>query len=237
MPSFRRALELGAMALEMDAHVTSDGHVVISHDPHGERLAGVKAAIRETTLADVQRWDLGARFVSRGGDRFAGRGYRVPTFEEVLVELPGVPINVDIKQHDLRAVEAMLALLRRLGGEERVLLASFDTRTLREVRRRGFRGRTGIGQTEAMRLLALPAAVQSLLPRMGDAAQIPTRVGALPLGRRWMIERCHAIGMRVDYWTVDDPAEARALLALGADGIMTDDVAAIAPVFAELAQA
>jgi glycerophosphoryl diester phosphodiesterase len=60
-------------------------------------------------------------------------------------------------------------------------------------------------------------------------------VGRLPLARPWVIEKCHRVGLRVDYWTVNDPDEARALLALGADGIMTDDVAAIAPVFAATA--
>jgi glycerophosphoryl diester phosphodiesterase len=39
------------------------------------------------------------------------------------------------------------------------------------------------------------------------------------------------MGIRVDFWTINDPAEARRLLELGADGIMTDDPAAIAPVF------
>jgi glycerophosphoryl diester phosphodiesterase len=49
-----------------------------------------------------------------------------------------------------------------------------------------------------------------------------------------MVARCHRIGLRLDFWTINDPAEARRLLALGADGIMTDDPRAIAPVFAEV---
>ncbi len=49
-----------------------------------------------------------------------------------------------------------------------------------------------------------------------------------------MVARCHRLGLRLDFWTINDPAEARRLLALGADGIMTDDPRVIAPVFAEL---
>ena len=45
------------------------------------------------------------------------------------------------------------------------------------------------------------------------------------------IARCRALAIPVEYWTINDPAEAERLLALGADGIMTDDPAAIAPVF------
>jgi glycerophosphoryl diester phosphodiesterase len=35
--------------------------------------------------------------------------------------------------------------------------------------------------------------------------------------------------LRVDYWTVNEPALASSLAALGADGIMTDDPAVIVP--------
>jgi glycerophosphoryl diester phosphodiesterase len=38
------------------------------------------------------------------------------------------------------------------------------------------------------------------------------------------IDRLHGLGLRVDFWTIDDPAASRRLLAMGADGIMTDDI-------------
>jgi glycerophosphoryl diester phosphodiesterase len=51
------------------------------------------------------------------------------------------------------------------------------------------------------------------------------------LDRAAFIAKCHSIGLRVDFWTIDDPAEAARLLELGADGIMTNDPAAIRSVF------
>ena len=42
-------------------------------------------------------------------------------------------------------------------------------------------------------------------------------------------KECHDLGLRVDFWTVNEPDEARRLLALGADGIMTDDPARVGP--------
>ncbi|HSO33672.1 MAG TPA: glycerophosphodiester phosphodiesterase family protein, partial [Labilithrix sp.] len=41
LEAFRLALELGADALETDAHMTRDGRIVLSHDPAGLRMAGV----------------------------------------------------------------------------------------------------------------------------------------------------------------------------------------------------
>ena len=230
--AFARALELGADALETDAHLTLDGQVVLSHDPDGRRTAGVARAIKETTWADLRSWDVGQQFVDAHGER-PFSGIHIPTLESLLAEYPGVPINVDLKEHSTRMVEATLGLLRRLRDEERVTLASFDTKTMRAVRRAGYRGRTCLAQKEVAEIATLPGAVWRRLSLRGSVAQIPSRLGPFRLGERWMIERCHAVGVPVEYWTIDEPAEARRLLSLGADGIMTNDPGAIAPVFRE----
>ena len=65
--------------------------------------------------------------------------------------------------------------------------------------------------------------------RRGDA-----RAGITFASQR-AIDRLHARGLRVDFWAIDDPEEARRLLAMGADGIMTDDVRSVAPAFSSRA--
>src|SRR5450432_2335644 len=67
MPAFRRALELGADALEIDCHMTKDGVVVVSHDPTGERMAGEKRAIREESFEIVRDWDVSRGFKPKVG--------------------------------------------------------------------------------------------------------------------------------------------------------------------------
>jgi glycerophosphoryl diester phosphodiesterase len=182
-------------------------------------------------LADVRRLDAGWGFLAPDGTRpFAGQGITVPTFEEVLVAFPATPLNVDLKGE--RAVDAMLELVRRHQAETRVTLASFQLATLTRIRRAGYPGETSLSQTEVASLLALPAVVWRQLPRTGTAAQVPTRQGPIHMDRAAFIAKCHSLGLRVDFWTVDDPGEARRLLELGADGIMTNDPAAVRPVFA-----
>ena len=203
MPAFRRALELGADALETDVHATADGVLVASHDPDGARVFGEPRRIAECSWSEVRAWGM-------------------PSLEEVVTSFPGVPMNVDLKV-DVAALA--VELMRRLNAEEQVTLASFRSSTLRRVRALGYRGPTSLGRSEVTRLVSLPAAVQrGLLAPKGSAAQLP-----LSLARPWVIRRCHALGLRVDYWTVNEPALARNLVALGADGIMTDDPAAIVP--------
>jgi glycerophosphoryl diester phosphodiesterase len=223
MPAFRKALELGADALELDIHATRDGVLVVSHDPDGERMAGVPRQLADVTWQDARHWNAGAGFVAPDGSRpFAGSSIPLPTFEQVLVEFPGIPLNVDLK-HDL--AEATVAMLRRFGAEERTCLASFQVRTMRRVRALGYAGPTALSRAEALTALALPSVVRRGRFRTRAArAQLPTS-----LGRAWVVARMHALGLHVDYWTVDDPTLAQRLVALGADGIMTNDPRRIVP--------
>jgi glycerophosphoryl diester phosphodiesterase len=233
LPSFARALELGADALELDVHGTADGHVVVSHDPSAERMCGVAAAYRSARLDEIRRLDAGAGFLAADGGRpFRGRGLRVPTLEELLVEFPDVVLNIDITQSRPAIAGRVVELVRRHRAEDRVILASFQLRTMLRVRAAGYPGVTALSQPELALLRFAPAALTRSFPLRGQAAQLPTRRGRIDFSLRWLIDKCHQLGLRVDYWTVNDPDEARFLLDLGADGIMTDDPAAIAPVFA-----
>lgn len=231
MPAFERAVEIGVDVLEMDVHVTRDEQLIVSHDPDARRMAAAPIQWAEVDLADAQRLDVGWGFVAPDGTRpFAGQGITVPRFEDVLDAFPNVRINVDIKGE--RAVAAMLELVTAKHATERVTIASFQTRTAIQVRRKGYAGETALSQFEVITLLGMPAVLWRSLPYTGGAAQVPVAQGAIRFDRPAFLAKCHSLGLRVDYWVIDDPAEAKRLLELGADGIMTNDPAAIRPVFA-----
>jgi len=231
LPAFLRALEVGATAIETDVHCSLDGQVVISHDPTGAAAAGVPRAIRDVPYAELRAWDVGCGPGVRRGRADPSARFQMPTLEDALAALPGVPFNVDIKRHDRAAAEAVVAAVRRVNASSRVLLTSFDAATVRAVREAGYEGPTGLGQREILRLLAWPEVALRRFPLLGRAAQVPVSVGPLRLDRRGWIDKAHHLGFEVHYWTINAPEEAERLLALGADAIMTDDPAAIAPVF------
>jgi glycerophosphoryl diester phosphodiesterase len=136
-------------------------------------------------------------------------------------------INVDIKQSP---VDAVLEVIRAKHAEDRVTVASFQTGAAIAVRRKGYGGATALSQGEVLSLVSLPALLWRQLPFTGTAAQVPTHHGVLRFDRPAFIAKCHSLGLRIDFWTIDDRAEAARLIALGADGIMTNDPAAIRPV-------
>ncbi|MEZ4366240.1 MAG: glycerophosphodiester phosphodiesterase [Kofleriaceae bacterium] len=236
LAAFARAVELGARAIETDAHATRDGHLVLSHDAVATRMTGRTLAWRDLTLDEARALDVGWGYVAADGSRpFAEQGIGVPTLDEALTRFPDVRFNVDLKQAAPSIVGPTLALVRRLHAEDRVTLASFRARTLLEVRRRGYGGETALSQAEVASMLTLPARLWRQLPFTGTAAQLPTSFGPVRLDTPEVIDRCHALGLRVDYWTINDPGEARRLLALGADGVMTDDPGRIVPAITEAA--
>lgn len=203
LASFQRAIADGANALESDVHRTSDGAIVISHDAEVQGLL-----IHASTLAQLQRKDLGG-------------GERVPLLTDVLARFADVPINIDIKQPGIAA--DVVKLLLGLGEAERVLLASFHVAEILAVRAAGYPGPTGLAKEEVARLVLMPWPLLKLWPLRGARAQVPMRSGRVRFDTPRFLERAHAVGIKVDYWTINDIEDARALVALGADGIMSDD--------------
>lgn len=238
LPAFQRAIEIGVDAIETDAHMTADGHIIISHDADAQRMTGTPLVFKQATLQQVKELDAGWGFVDESGDRpFAGQGYRIPTLEEALAECPGLPFNVDLKPAGMGMARAGVELVRRLGATDRVTLASSRYSALLTVRGMRYEGKTNLSSYEVGLVVFAPARVYRALPLKGNKAQVPTRSGPISLATRRFIDKCHSLNLTVDYWTINDPAEAQSLLDLGADGIMTDDPAAMMPIFEALRRA
>jgi glycerophosphoryl diester phosphodiesterase len=227
LPAFERALADGANSLEIDVHPTSDGHFVVAHDPDGQRMAGVFEQIRTSTLDQVRKWN-----VATGIGRDDLGQHTVPTLAETLEAFPDVPMSIDLKPDEPEAVAPLLEVVARHSAEDRVTLASFSNRVVHRIRQLGYPGRTTLSKTEVALLRFLPGVLAKRYVR-GNAAHIPVVHTGIRLDGRQFIARCRALDLRVDYWVVDDPEEARRLLDLGATGIMSDDPGAIAPVFSE----
>jgi|SRR3990167_4489231 len=78
LASFRRAVEIGADAIEFDVFATSDHHLMVHHDYYLERTTNGKGFIENHTLAQLKKLDAGNWF----SPEF--KGEKIPTLEEVL---------------------------------------------------------------------------------------------------------------------------------------------------------
>jgi glycerophosphoryl diester phosphodiesterase len=223
LPAFRAALAHGVDVLELDVRMSADGTVIVSHDATALRVFGVDRAISATRFAQIKRWTIKSP---------SGEIYEPATLAEVLEAFPHVALNVDVKQSKPNMLPALLDVIMGHAAEERVLLTSFSASVLARIQALGYQGPLGMSRRDAALFLLGPRTPR-LLPRRGaQRLQIPQQYAGIRLATRACIEKAHAAGLRIDYWVINDLGEAEHLLDLGADGIVTDEPARMAKLFA-----
>jgi glycerophosphoryl diester phosphodiesterase len=223
LPSFRQALADGADALELDVHATRDGTIVVIHDDTVDRTTDGQGEVRGFDLRDLQRLDAGHRFEAGGKHPFRGCGVRIPTLREVMVELPEVPLNVEVKQIDPPIEKEVRALLDELGRVDDVVLAAEDDTVMKRLHAAAPGSWFSFSSVEAMEIWhRLQASDFNGYHPPGHALQIPPRFGQVEVVTADSIAAVHALGVEMHVWTINDEAEMERLLDLGVDGIMSD---------------
>jgi glycerophosphoryl diester phosphodiesterase len=116
LPAIQAAIDIGMDYVELDVRTSSDGHLVLMHDPTVDRMTGGKGAIKDMTLAEILKLDLGARFPGRFP------GLHIPTFDDALALASGkIGIYVDTKN---AKPEDLIAAIERHGMGDHVMFWS-----------------------------------------------------------------------------------------------------------------
>ena len=213
MPAFGAAVAMGAEEIEFDIWATKDGEMVTAHDPGLERVSDGVGAIWEHTLSELKALDFGSRFDAKFKD------LRIPTFEEILRKLAGrVIMNIhvkiwDVEDSDLK-IEEIASLLEKYDCTRHVYFMSTNTAALLKMRERLPQALycQGAGKGNA-------AMIEAAIENGFDKVQI---VSWHPYDKE-MIERCHAHGIKVNFCQCDKVEDARRLLDMGVDCILTND--------------
>src|SRR5215211_1487755 len=232
--AFRLAVEAGAGGLELDVHMTRDGHIVVIHDATVDRTTNGSGAVSEMTLDELRRLDAGYNFSPDGGPTcpYRGRGIRVPTFGEVLEEFPRVAVNIEIKAGSPGIEETVLGVLREANALGRALVVS----TPHDIVKRFRKVSGGLISTGASRweigifYVSSRFRLERLVRPAYDALQVPLRHRGIPVVTPRFVRAAHARGVRVDAWTINQAEEMRRLLDRGVDVIMTDRPGTLAEV-------
>lgn len=233
LEAFFEGISAGADRLEMDVHGTADGHVVVFHDEDLDRTTDASGPLRLRTLAELKTLDAGYRFTDpEGRTTFRGRGLRIPTLDEVLAALPGVPLNIEVKQDQPAIDAAVLEILDRHRARERVLLAAFEDRIVKRLRVLAPDMVTSLSADEVADFVAAcwSGSMEGYLPP-GQALQVPPDHEGIEIVTPAFVAAAHAVDMEVHVWTINEEAEMDRLLELGIDGLMSDDPALARRVF------
>lgn len=212
IPAFELAAEQGADGIELDVHLSKDGHLVIVHDFSVDKTTDGEGTVTEMTLAELKAFDAGSWF----GSKFAGT--RIPTLDEVFDAVgQKLYINIEIKSlsvHGDGVEEAVAKCIVKHQMQERVIVSSFNPKVLKRFRKISpdiplaylVSPGTLLGATQAM-IFPEDYEARHLFFEMIDSNQI-----------NWAKEYKHI----VNAWTVNDPILARQLRMLGVNGIITD---------------
>ena len=218
LAAMAHAIDLGYRYLETDTQLTSDGVLVVLHDPTLDRTTDRSGAVSAQTWADIK----GARLRNADGSLSTET---IPRLDALFETWPQVRINVDAK--DDRTIPELVSLVRRFDAVERVCLGSFSGKRTASMRDQlGDRLCTVCGPLDVVRMRLGP--VGSVLGKVGGAcAQVPERQKvvaglSIPVVDKAFLKAAHGRGVPVQVWTINEEAEMRRLLDLGVDGIMSD---------------
>jgi glycerophosphoryl diester phosphodiesterase len=220
LASFRRGVELGADAIELDVHLTADGQLAVIHDDTLDRTTDRVGRVADLTMEAIREADAGATFTREGdaGLPFAGQGLTVPSLPEVLAWLPAdIGLVVEIKAR--AAADAVVEALRgdpvRASG--RVSVISFDEATIERVRELDPELRTGY-------LLVPTQPIEPALVWATEHGHIGVNPweGDLGVDPMPILAQARAYGREIGCYVVNDPERMQHLAAYGLWGFVTD---------------
>lgn len=209
--AFERAIAAGADMIELDCQLTRDGHVVVFHDEKLRRTAGASGVLRERTLSELKRLDIGKW---RGR---AFRGERILTLEEALQVIAGqADVCVEIKSFGA-AVSGLelkvLFILSHYDYFERTVFSSFDYGCL--ARLREFAPEAAVGLIHGAGAVEDPIVAAERLGARSIHVQ-------KDLATRHWLSRAWDEGLDVYVWTVNDFWEIERFAGMGVQGVMSD---------------
>ncbi len=225
MLAFENAVRLGVDALETDIHSTAEGVLVVAHDPDVDRVTDGNGRIQDHTLAQLKKLDAGYRWTADDGKTypFRGQGITIPTLEELFAAFPNMWINIDVKQSEPPIVSQFLQMVHDFDMVDKVLVGSFNTKTVAQLRRECPELATAASEPEARRLFVLSKLRLERFYSGGCVAfQLPEYDNGIHVVTKRLVEAAHKRKTAVHVWTVDEVEQMKRLIALGVDCLMTD---------------
>ena len=195
--SFKKAIELGVDAVELDVRRTKDDKIVVIHDAKVDRTTNGKGLVSELTLEEIKQL-------------VTEKGEKIPTLEEALDFLDKkVKILVELKETGLE--KQVLSLIHERGLKKNVMIVSFLGEALRKIRELDDEVDIGLIYVRHRNPInvALELRANYILPlyRFIHTADV---------------KKAHEKGLKVIVWTINKREEVSEYVKKGVDGIASD---------------
>lgn len=195
--------------VETDIYRTSDGHFVVNHDGNANRVGGVNVAMENTPwelLREVVLYDMDGT-----KDRF---DLRLPSLENYISICKRYEKYCVLELKSVFTPEetaAMIELIKGYDYLDRVIFISFHYEDLLNIR--------AILPDQPCQYLTGDNSDEMIERLVADRMDIDIIHTALTEER---VKAMHVAGLKVNCWTVDDPARGEELAAWGVDYITSN---------------
>jgi len=212
LEAFKMAADMGAHGVELDVHICRSGELVVTHDETVERVSDGEGFVKDMTLSQLK-----ALHFNRTHPEF--KDARIPTLQEVfqLLKPTGMRINIELKNSAIdypQLEKRVIELAAQEGMLDRVLFSSFNHHSMLRVKAIDPKLYCGL-LYEATLVKPWAYAVA-----LGVDAIHPHFTEVLVPGGNCAL--AHQAGIQVNTWTVNRPEDLRAVLAEGADILITN---------------
>lgn len=201
--SFEKAIEMGADGMELDVHLSIDGHLIVIHDETIDRTTNGKGVVNQLTLQKLKSFRINDK-------------HEIPTLEEVLdLVSQRCFVNIELKNQD--TAEKVVQLIEHYisnknWNHDHFLVSSFDWNALQQVRFLNENIRIGV-LTETDLDLAISFARFLKAEALHPYFQLLTNEYTAKIQEK---------GIQVFPWTVNEIDAIQRMKSFNVDGIITD---------------
>ena len=246
IPAFKKAIELGVTTLEMDAVITKDKKVILSHEPFFNHEISTlpdgsfineneetSFNIYEMTYKQTTQFDVGSKPHPRFPQQKKIKTHKpllvdvIDFAEEFTKEIAVASIQYNIETKCLPStddifhpkppefIELLMDVILQKKIESRVIIQSFDIRTLKYLHENYPEIRTS--------LLFEPPSDKSLQEQLNELGFVPTVYSPdYTIVATELVDQCEKLHMQLLPWTVNNIDKIQELKRMGVDGIISD---------------
>ncbi|WP_297333989.1 glycerophosphodiester phosphodiesterase family protein [Flavobacterium sp.] len=203
LASFKKAIVMGAEAVEFDVHICATGELVVIHDFTIDRTTNGTGEIHNISLDELKSLAVEGE-------------YTIPTLDEVM-ELLGPDFIMNIEMKGRHTAQPLAALLQRYVAEkgyryENIIVSSFQYEELKMMSTLNPDVHLGV-LTQASVAQAWDWATEFNAKALHPHFSLLTETN---------VERAREAGFKINTWTVNEPDDIVRMKMYGVDGIISD---------------
>ena len=208
LESFKKALDLGYRVLETDVHGSKDGTAYIFHDDTLERLTGENLKISDLKDTDIDSLKINTSSI-------------IPRLSSIFEEFPEGLFNLDAKTWE--ATMPIVNTIKKMQFSSQVCIGSFNNARINVIiNELGPETCHSMGTSNVIKFF-VGAQLGIKQNFTSHCIQLPIKQFGISLITRKILKYAGQLGIKIHFWTINDPTIMKKLIELNVDGIMTDD--------------